>query len=132
MIIGPSDAWSLRRSTQQPSILYWRLWDLWLLCYISQWPKTKFETNLFIILWFMWEVARLFCNLKRGGTAGSLLLIESQLDKKSKQPNWSICIWFLVTDRRHDAGINCKFWIFVCGFLWVSSCQRFAFIQILR
>ena len=29
MILGPSDAWSIRRSTQQPSVLYWRLSDFW-------------------------------------------------------------------------------------------------------
>ena len=27
MILGPSDAWSMRRLTQQPSVLYWRLSD---------------------------------------------------------------------------------------------------------
>ena len=27
MILGPSAAWSMRQSTQQPSVLYWRLLD---------------------------------------------------------------------------------------------------------
>ena len=27
IILGPSDAWSMRRTTQRPSVLYWRLSD---------------------------------------------------------------------------------------------------------
>ena len=29
IILGPSDAWSMRQSTQQPCVLYWRLSDFW-------------------------------------------------------------------------------------------------------
>ena len=35
IILGPSDAWSMRRSTQRPSILYWRLSDFFYLCQTS-------------------------------------------------------------------------------------------------
>ena len=41
MILGPSDTWLMRRSTQQPSIWYWRLSDFYLI-------NLSVQTNLFL------------------------------------------------------------------------------------
>ena len=42
IILGPSNAWSMRRSTQQPSVLYWKLSDFLIKVGGSGWADWPF------------------------------------------------------------------------------------------
>ena len=74
-VLGPSDAWSMSHSSQQPSVLYWRLSDLcsYLLCNMVSYLSEKYIKN------------RRTCLFKGGLISESVLVILAQISKESYQ-----------------------------------------------
>ena len=48
-ILGTSDTWLMSRSSQQPSVLYWRLSDFWFVEYCQTSPNKNKSPNLWHI-----------------------------------------------------------------------------------
>ena len=72
IILGPSDAWWMRQSTEWPGVLYWRFLDTWkIFCfmfkqYIStvekselswDWFKEKFRIYFWVVLLLLYDRA---------------------------------------------------------------------------